>query len=820
MGIEKGSTKFSPLSRRTFVKGAAALVSAAGTTSLVACAPKTGDDQSQELSETGEAAPKAIEEEVFPGTCMGFCSGACALNLHVRDGKLKRVSMREMEDPKFNRICPKGLTHPYRTYCANRVLAPMRRAGERGAGEWEQITWDEAISEIAEKWKAITDQYGPSAMINANAVGNCGIVNGMLGGPMRFRMAMGMSSLEMDADWGHEYSVDNRLMRSIYNTTNGPEDLINAKTIIVWAANPIASQLQAVHFLTEARDNGSKLIVIDPTFNANASLADQYIPIQPATDGALALGMCNYIIENSWQDMAFLAKSSVAPFLVNPVTRGFMRLSDLGRAEAGSEEDAIVVMDAAGNFDIPENIVEPVLEGAVDLNGVTYTTAYTLLLERLAEWPVSRAAEVTGIPEDTIKELTREYAQETPSTIYTVYGADHYVNGHFNYDCIFTLGMLTGNFGKPGCAVGSIISNGLPFLNFGFLGGVDIPEGGLMPFHVIHFADACLTGKYNGADFPVKGLFCLGKNVVSGQCDRLKTIEALKTLELIVVVDPMMSDTANYADYVLPASYWFESEDVMGVSHTHPYVMYSAKAIEPLGQSKPDYEIIQLLANALGVGDVLDFTPEEFLRTNLDTDFAKEAGITYDTLKEKGMVRYIPEGYLYAQDGTFGTETGRAQFYWEQPKPSNDDPSGYDFDKQYLPWWEEAQEAGEHSPRREKYPLHLIQDHSRLRTHSQWNEVEALMELEGEQYVFINPEDARAYGIADGDQVRIYNDRGSLTTYARVRPNNRPGVVSAIKGWNPDQVVDGHLGNLTLLESNPFCANQPFNDCAVAIEKL
>lgn len=804
--------------RRSFVKGTAALVSAAGMSCLVGWTDADKDSE-QSDTEKNEAAANT-EEQVFPGTCMGFCSGACALNLHVRDGKLRRVSMREMEDPKFNRICPKGLTHPYRAYCADRVLAPLRRAGERGAGEWEQITWDEAIAEIAEKWKAITDEFGPSAMINANAVGNCGIVNGMLGGPMRFRMAMGMSSLEMDADWGHEYSVDNRLMRSVYNTTNGPEDLANAKTIFVWAANPAASQLQAVHFLTEARDNGATLIVIDPTFNANASLADMFVPIKPATDGALALGMCNLIIENGWQDEEFLAKASVAPFLVNPETHAFMRLSDLNRAEAGSEDDAIVVMDAEGNLDVPEAITAPALEGTTEINGVTYTTAYSLLLERLAEWPVSRASEITGIPEETIQELTRLYAQETPSTIYTVYGADHYVNGHFNYDCIFTLGMLTGNFGKPGYSVGSILSNGLPFLNFGFAGGAPVPEGGLTPYHVIHFADACLTGKYNGEDFPVKGLFCLGKNVVSGQCDRLKTIEALKKLELIVVVDPMMSDTANYADYVLPASYWFEAEDVMGVAHSHPYVMYSAKAIEPLGDSKPDFEIVKLLADALGVGEYLDYTPEEYLQNILDSDYSKEIGLTYEVLKEKGMFRYIPEGYLYAPDGVFGTETGRAQFYWEKPVPSNDDPSGYDFDKQYLPFWEEAQEAGEHSEIRQTYPFHLIQEHSRLRTHTQWSEVEALMELEGEQYVFINPEDAEALGISDGDTIRIYNDRGSLTTYARLRANNQPGVVSAIKGWNTHQVIDGHLGNLTLLESNPFCANQPFNDCAVAIEKL
>ena len=142
---------------------------------------------------------------------------------------------------------------------------------------------------------------------------------------------------------------------------------------------------------------------------------------------------------------------------------------------------------------------------------------------------------------------------------------------------------------------------------------------------------------------------------------------------------------------------------------------------------------------------------------------------------------------------------------------------GYEVLKAYD--GEEAMEVGEHSAAREKYPLQLISEHSRFRTHTQWGDVKALMEVDDQQYLYISPDDAVSHGIADGDKVRVFNDRGEFVTYARVRPNNPQGIVSAVKGWRADQVISGHLSNLGTKKSNGFCANQPFNDVAVAIEK-
>lgn len=808
----------SSFTRRSFLKGSAAAAIAAGACGLVASTSAADNAFADE-----EATPAPVEEEIYPGTCSGFCNGGCSYNLHVRDGKLVRVSVREMADPAYNRVCQKGYTQPFRVYNPARLTKPLRRVGEKGSGEWEEITWDEAISEICEKWTAITDEYGPGAMGTTAITGSFDFIGGNAATSIytRFKKATGMTSVASNVDGATKYVCNRMMGQDLFNTANEPKDLANAKTIFIWGASPTISEMQIVHFITEARLNGATIVNIDPLYTANASISDKYVPIKASTDGALAFGMMNEVLANGWEDREFLSKSTVAPFLVKPDTHKFLRLSDLGLAEADSEEDAIVVTDGNGTFDIPENIATPVIEGTFDINGMQVTCAYSLLLDRIAEWPVSRAAEVTGIPEEEIKELTRLYAQETPSTIFTVFGADHYVNGHWNYTAMVALVLLTGNIGKHGAGIGVPNTGKQNLLDMKFAGDVPCPVENTKTLQLINMESAILDHTYNDEPFDLRGMYIAYVNPIPNAADRNRTIEAFKALDLLVVVDMVMSETAEYADYVLPCTHWFEREQLMATMVMHPCITYSAAALPPLGDSLPDFEIIKLLADGLGIGEYFQYTQEEWARMILDTDEAREAGLTYETLTDIGSFRRVPgdEPFVFAADGVFPTATKRAAFYLEDPKPSNDYKPAFDFEKEYLPYWEEPLEVGEHSPAREKYPFQLISEHSRFRTHTQWGRVDALMEVDSEQWLYIGPEDAEALGINDGDEVRVYNDRGEFITHARVRPNNPPGILSAAKGWRADQVLGGHLSNLSTKQSNSFCANQPFNDCAVAIEK-
>ncbi|MEG0455854.1 MAG: molybdopterin-dependent oxidoreductase, partial [Bacteroides sp.] len=442
--------------------------------------------------------------------CRSFCTGACLLNLHIRDGKLMRTSMREMPEECYNRICLKGYTHPYREYSPKRILNPMRRAGERGEGKWEQITWDEAIAEIAEKWKAITDQYGPSAMAcYTGPAGNRGAAGGNGSGALltRFKKAVGMTTVNSAVDGAGNYAPSRMLGGSYFRVANEIKDIINAKTIFIWGACPSVSQVHNVHFITEARSKGAKVITIDPLYNANASIADQYVPLRAGTDGALALGMMNAVVENGWVDTEFITKHSVAPFLVKPDTHKFLRLSDLGRAEAKSDADKIVVMGKDGTVDIPENIPDPVIEGTFDVEGQSVITAYTLLLERIAEWPVERAAGITGISAADIVELTRTMCVDSPTTIYTVFGADHYYNGHWNYTCMTALAILTGNLGKPGAGFCGSASAGTLYQNLKEVSNVPCPIEKTQSLPAYSMAETILTGTHNGKPFDLRGLF-------------------------------------------------------------------------------------------------------------------------------------------------------------------------------------------------------------------------------------------------------------------------------------------------------------------------
>lgn len=820
--LAAATAPYGAYTRRSFLKGSAAIAVAAAAPNLVSCAPKPSEEAAPEKPPIPQLEP--VNETIYPGSCRSFCNGGCSLNLHVRDGKLTHISAREMDDPVYKRICQKGYTHPYRVYSSERLTTPLRRVGERGAGEWEQITWDEAISEIAEKWKAITDAYGPGAMAAGGLTGNFGGVGGNGGTSIysRFKKATGMSTIANAVDAATKYVCSRMMGASYFNTANEPKDLANAKTIFIWGANPAVSQMQIMHFITEARQNGATVVTIDPLYNANAALSDKYVPLRAATDGALALGMMNVIVKNGWQDVDFITKHTVGPFLVKPDTHKFLRLSDLGKAEAGSEADVPVVMSADGTFDVPENITNPVIEGSIDVDGLTVTTAYSLLLERIAEWPASRAAEATGVPEAEIEELARLYTSQTPATIHTCFGADHYYNGHWNYSCMVALALITGNVGKSGAGIGVCNAVGTNALNVKAVTDVPSPVEKTKTIQALRLYDAIVNHTYNDEPCELRGLYIAYVNPVANIADRLKTIEAMKALDLLVVTDMTLSETAEYADYVLPCCHWFECEDIMSMMVMHSCLVYQAQALDPLGESKPDFEIIKLLAEALGIGEHFQFTTKEWIEMLLDTDDARDMGLTYDALKEKGTIKRIPtddKPYIFAEDGIFPTPTKRAAFYLEEPKASNDYKPAWDFEKEYLPYWEEALEVGANSPAREKYPLQLISEHSRFRTHVQWYDVEALLEVDAEQLVYISPEDAATYGIASGDKVKVFNDRGYLVAHALVRPNNPPGILSAVKGWTEKQVIDGHLSNLGTVRSNGFCANQPFNDCAVTIEK-
>lgn len=809
------------------MKGSAATLGVAALTG-VGCAPKN------ELAETGEASAEGkepfVDDQVFAGVCRGNCGGGCKLDIRVRDGKVVSTASGKYPDERYNRVCSRGLSHLQRIYDPDRLQHPMRRVGERGAGEWEQITWEEAIEEITTKWKQYREESGDSSIAFYCGAGNFGSCANNYA--ERLRGLMGGSSIAFCYD--NAFFHGNGTVEGVEDCYNSNEntDLINAKTIIMWGANTSESMVQQWHFVVEAKANGSKLITVDPNYTVTAERSDIHVPIRPGTDTILIMAMINEIVENGWIDEAFIKKSTVGPFLVKETDGKFLRKSDLGvepekviDPETGAEtlNDPIVVRDADGKVGTVEEIADPVFEGRFEVEGFKVTCAYTLLLESCAEWTVDRAAEMCDLSVDMIKEVAKAYA-EGPSTIMQGFGPDHYVNGHKAYFALVSMAAITGNLGKPGASCGLDWSiAGMKFAQAAVLTPKDAKAGLQIPSPLL--LDVVNTGNLEGTPIDLRSLYIWCSNPVGNQTQRRAQLEVFDKMDLVVVVDMTMSDTARYADIVLPVAHWFEQWEIM--PQTSPYLLIQEKAIDPLYESKTDVEIVNMLGNAMGFEGEFDYTEESYLSGILTNPVSEAADVTWDRLKEEKLIfAYPTTPYIHGADGVFRTPTTRAEFYLENPAPFISYGQSINADQERTIYWEPPAEAwpetvGDYkaNPLSKKYPLIYTTERNKMKVHTQFGHNPWLLELYPEPILKINPDDAAARGINEGDYVRAFNDRGEAVFLARIHAGVRPGMVIVPKGWEVDQFKGGHYSDLTSRVMHPASPNNCYFDALIEVEK-
>lgn len=827
MGDELTTTR--AFSRRNFIKGAA-VVTAAGA--LVGCS-----NNSDNLEPTGDGGTSSGEDQLFAGVCRGNCAGGCFVNVHVRDGKVVRTSARELPNPEYNRICARGLTHVGRIYSAERLQYPMRRTGERGAGEFERITWDEAIDEIAEKWQSYTDEFGPTAMAMMTGSGNYAVCSGVAFGSAvtRFNNIMGVSTIPINVDAAHGRMIGIISGMSYYGTNNEPADFKNAKTFICWGANPAVSQPQVMHFILEAKDAGTKYVVVDPVYNANASKADWHLPVVASTDGLLALGAMHEVFEQGWEDIDFIRDHTEAPLLVKDEDGMLLHMSDVGVEPTEGDVDPLTgeptIIDPYGVWDEEANAVvaldeatKPALEGITEVEGIAVKTVYTVVKEIVAQHSPAAVSQTCGIPEEDIKELARVYAQDGPVTTYAMFGDNHYINGHYNYWPIYALSFITGNCGYSGAGVG--FSEVIPshVTNFGATMPTDsagnLCQGAGMGLLINEVGNVLDTNSFVGQDITLKGVYISNTNPMSTMAEWEKTRDWLTRMEFVVVADMNMTETAMYADILLPAAHWFEQIDMFTSFGSCPYIMLQEQAIEPLYESKTDFEIYKLLAEKMGYGEFWDITPEEYIQEILNAEGAQAMGITYERLLEEKAINILPsDNYVAYEGGQFVTATGRARFYQDTITPDYNVGQDIDESKERTLYWEPALEAALDSEARKKHPYHVISEHMRTRTHSQWWDVDYLKEYEPEPIVRINPEDAAELGVAEGDNVRMYNDRGSVILKAVINAGMPRKTLLSPRSFNAQEFIEGHFASISTNQFNQVCANQSFNDAAVSIEK-
>jgi molybdopterin-containing oxidoreductase family molybdopterin binding subunit len=826
MSTEEAKKERLSIGRRSFLKGAAVVAAGAGASALIpGCTLKPGEEEG-----TTAAGP---EDQIFQGICAGDCGGGCGMNVHVRDGKIVKTSRLELEDPLMTRVCQRGLTHAQRVYAPERIKYPMRRAGERGEDKWEQITWEEAIKDITDHWKAAQAEYGDGSVAFFCGTGNQGPDQYYY---TRLRMALGGTSVMGSSDMNGLYMAALMVTRGPYLHGGSLNQVLQSKNIFFWSSNATTSNHVKWSYVQAARDKGAKLVVIDPNYTGAASKADVWVPLRPATDAAFIMAMTNVVIDEGLADVDYLTKGTVAPFLVKDSDGKYLRYSDIGLAEAGeagggihldgaaSEQAAvddgsnpIVVMGKDGKSGSSLEVVDPEIEGSFTVEGIAVKTAYTLLRERIAEWTPEKAAELCEISPDLIREVARIYA-DGPTMNYMGFGMDHWVQGPWPYHAMFCLAFVAGQFGKPGASVdGSMQANmGITGVN---VGGAMAFEGIKQGFTVYSQAlpEVVATGTWSGYPLTIKCFYAYMGNPVCSLPDRNGFLAFVETLDHFVVADSVMSDSVRYADLVLPTPHWFEVETFYPA--VLPIVRISEQAIAPLYESKSDIDIANLLGAAMGLEAAMNMTADDFHAACMNNEQAASLGLSWEALKEQKSIRVLPDDYVFGENYTLPTPTGKAEFYIETVAPMI--PYGQTVDQKLLclPHWEPPREAWPENPLFEKYPLTAMTHRDKSRTNSMFCYCPWLEEIFPEPTLDLSPSDAEARGITTGDNVRVFNDRGSVVLRARVNPAIRPGIADTARANNQDRYVEGHYSTLPSVAYNPLVSSNGFNDCLVQVEK-
>lgn len=679
---------------------------------------------------------------VVRGACPQDCPDTCAFLYHVEDGKLVEVTGDPDHPMTRGGLCVKLKNFAEHHYNPDRLLYPMKRVGPKGSGQFQRITWDEALTEIKVRWSGIIDRYGAQAIMPHAYLGHQGTLNGLTSGDAFFNR---LGSTIAEKTYCESGSSTAWIM------TVGPtggldvESLAYAKYIIVWGMNMLNTNLHAWPFVLEAKRNGAKIVVIDPVRTRTAKQADWHIPIRPGTDGALALGMMNVIIGEGLVDHEYVDK---------------------------------------------------------------YTLGYEALKERAAEFPPERVESITGIPAADVRRLAREYATTQPSAIRQGVAVERSPGGGDAIRAITMLPALVGAWRHVGGGTVEMPIWEFPF-KFDFLCRPDWIRPDTRVVNELDLGDA-LTGGL-ALDPPIMSLFVYNSNPVSQAPNAGKIVEGLKREDLFTVVSELfITDTARYADLLLPATMQAEQLDLM-VTWGHLYVMLNQPAILPPGECVPNVELFRRLARTMGFEDEhWSLSDEEMILRSYDWSSPVMHGITLDRLKERGYMRLnvgLPHERKPHAEGGFKTPSGKCEFaasaaasgnfvvpVWRSGYEARQPGTPVDPVPNYIP---PQESAALNSPMAAHYPLNMVSPKPHAFLNTQYANEPTQQRRQGEQLIVIHPADAALRRIENGCYVRVYNDRGAFEARAEVSEDVMAGLLVTNVGHWPGLNRSGTAVNAT-----------------------
>ena len=682
----------------------------------------------------------AMESTDVRGACPHDCPDTCALLTRVENGVAVQVRGNPAHRPTDGVLCAKVSKYTERTYHPERLLYPMRRTGPKGSGQFERMSWDEALREIAARLGSIA-QRNPEAILPYSYAGTMGLVQGeaMAG---RFFHQLGASRLDRTicaaaGGVGLTHTLGGKLgMRT--------EFFVEAKLILIWGSNSIGSNLHFWRLAQEAKRRGAKLVCIDPRRSETAEKCHVHLALRPGTDAALALALMHELIQHDWLDHDYIER---------------------------------------------------------------YTVGWAALRERALQWPPERAAEVCGLEVQQIRDLAHDYGQclvrGEPAAIRLNYGMQRVRGGGNAARAVACLPALIGAWRHR--AGGVLLSSSGTFptrhaalqrpdllgerrprlLNMSTIGDI-----------LLHPGDAQWGPK-------VEALVVYNSNPVAVAPESSAVVRGFAREDLFtVVLEHFQTDTADYADIVLPATTQLEHWDIH-TSYGHTDVLLNRPAIAPLGEARSNTQIFRDLAAAMGFDDPCFADSDETLcRTAFD------GLIDFDVLLRDGFASLPLPDAPFAQ-GDFPTPSGRCEFFSEALQRSWGDGL-----PDYVP---NHEPAGSDT----RYPLAMISPPARNFLNSTFVNVRSLRDIEGQPLLEMHPSDAAARGLRDGQTVRVYNDRGSYHCVLCVNGRARAGVVNGLGIWWRKLGLNGtNVNELTSQKLTDLGGGPVFYDCLVEVDEV
>ncbi len=763
-------------------------------------------------TETPKVAGEIVPDRIVRTVCSPNCSGTCGINTFVKDDRILKIEPAAFPEPGFERICIKGIAMAMqRVNHPDRLTHPLKRRGERGSGEWEVISWDEAFATIAGKLQANIDRYGPASNAWMTMSGNYGFKATTT--PERIANNLGGTVLTHGGMMGDLNCMMGYLpLLGVPSVCNDLADLHHADYVLIFGRNPADTDHSEMRFLFDAMEKGARLTVVDPRFSRTAAKAHEWVSPRPGTDAALVLGMINTIIEEGLMDEGYVRAHTNAPFLVDPETGTLLRWGQI----TGDETDQrwVVAEDGLRPSDAAE---APGLRGRhavalADGRSFQAPTAFEVMVEHWAAYRPAEAAAICEVPEEQIRRVARDYANARTPWLWAGAGPQRYHAGQLVHRSYVTLGAMVGAIGKPYAGV-NLLDGAHMRVTFNppkiwtEPGG---KTGSVLPG--VHMLDIISSQK----PYPVKALWlsAYGFGTQSPNFERF-TKEALPQLDLFVVTEQLMTDAARFADIVLPCVSYYEEEMDLVAGGENWWLQLRQRAIPPVGESRNDYEIFAGVAERMGEGAHWSMTNEEVCKFVLEHhDDPAVRAVDWDELKREGAARVeIPRPHVPFADRKFPTPSGRIELYTEQFR---------DQDEAVLTFKEPLE-----SPRTahgKRYPLMLISPKHVHSTHSQHTMLPWVREQLPDPMLEISPADARDRGLNEGDLVSVFNDRGRMRLRCSINEGIKAGMVTVPQGFWRAHFKGGHFADLGHIVRNEVQertieTNYPVWDVAVEVMK-